>query len=384
MKKVAVVITARPSYSRIKEALEEIQKHPELELQLIVAASALLDRYGRVVDQIEKDGFTVNERVFMVIEGENPTSMAKTTGLGLMELSTAFLNLRPDLVVSIADRYETLATAVASAYMNIPLVHIQGGEVTGSIDEKVRHAITKLADLHLVATEKAAENVVRMGEEPGRVVVTGCPSVDIARVVLGEERNVSGLLDRYGGLGTSVNVLEPFIVVLQHPVTTEYGRAHEDIEKTLQAVKERACQAVWFWPNVDAGSDGTSKGIRQFREQNPEARVEFLKSIEPHDFLRLLCASKCIVGNSSVAIRECSYLGVRAVNIGSRQDKRERGRNVIDVPHNTKAIGEAIQNCLGEEGLLDPEHIYGDGNAGRRIAEAIASWEPSFRKTLTY
>ena len=176
-RKVCVVITARPSYSRIKTALKAIIEHPDLELQLIVAASALLSRYGSAVEYIENDGFHIDEKVFMVIEGASPTSMAKTTGLGIIELATAFDNLKPDMVVTIADRFETMATAVAASYMNIPLVHIQGGEVTGSIDEKVRHAITKLADLHLVASDDAKTRLLKMGEHQEAVFVTGCPSL---------------------------------------------------------------------------------------------------------------------------------------------------------------------------------------------------------------
>jgi len=183
-RKVCVVVTARPSYSRIKTALKAIKEHPKLELQLVVAASALLDRYGSAVRYIEDDGFEIAARVYMVLEGENLASMAKTTGLGLLELATVFDNLRPDIVVTIADRYETLATAVAASYMNIPVAHVQGGEITGSIDEKVRHAVTKLADMHFVCTAKAAERVIRMGENPSTVFMTGCPSIDLASEVL--------------------------------------------------------------------------------------------------------------------------------------------------------------------------------------------------------
>src|SRR3954470_19655631 len=183
-RKVCVVITARPSYSRIKTALLAIREHPALELQLVVAASALLDRYGNAVRVIENDGFEIAARVYMVLEGENPAAMAKTTGIGVLEMSTVFDNLRPDVVVTVADRYETLATAVAASYLNIPLAHVQGGEVTGSIDEKVRHAVTKLADLHLVSTKQAAERVIRMGEDPATVFVTGCPSIDLVAEIM--------------------------------------------------------------------------------------------------------------------------------------------------------------------------------------------------------
>src|SRR5688500_5067857 len=179
-RRICVVITARPSYSRIKSALEAIAAHPDLELLVVIAASALLDRYGNLTDTLAKDGFTPAARVYMVVEGENLATMAKTTGLGMVELSTVFDNLRPDAVLTIADRYETLATAAAAAYMNLPVVHIQGGEFTGSVDEKVRHAVTKLSNLHLVSTKKASERVRAMGEPADTVFVTGCPSVDLA------------------------------------------------------------------------------------------------------------------------------------------------------------------------------------------------------------
>src|SRR6187431_8212 len=183
-RKIAVVITARPSYSRVKTVLSAIDKHPNLELQLVVAASALLDRYGSAVNYIEKDGFTIAAKVFNVLEGENLTAAAKTTGIGILELSTVFDNLVPDIVVTVADRFETMATAIAASYMNIPLAHIQGGEVTGNIDEKVRHAITKLADYHFVASENAKERVIQLGENTEMVFNTGCPSIDLAEEIL--------------------------------------------------------------------------------------------------------------------------------------------------------------------------------------------------------
>ena len=180
-RKICVVITARPSYSRIKTALIAIKNHPKLELQLVIAGSALLNRYGSSIDYIENDGFEIKEKVFMVLEGDNATSMGKTTGLGIMELSSVFYRLQPDAVITIADRFETIATSIAASYQNIPLVHIQGGEVTGNIDEKVRHANTKLADIHLVASQDAYERVIKMGERPEVVFNTGCPSIDFNR-----------------------------------------------------------------------------------------------------------------------------------------------------------------------------------------------------------
>lgn len=382
-RKVCVVITARPSYSRIKSALQGIQKHPELELQLVVAASALLDRYGNTIQYIEGDGFEIASRVYMVLEGENLVTSAKSTGLGLVELATVFDNLRPNVVVTIADRYETLATAVAASYMNIPVAHVQGGEITGSIDEKVRHAVTKLSNLHFVATAKAAERVIRMGEDPATVFVTGCPSIDLAGLVLKNPELNFDPFGIYGGVGVPVDISNGYLVVIQHPVTTEYQEARRHVTETLFAVRDLGIPTLWFWPNVDAGSDGTSKGIRAFRENEKVPNIHFFKSFPSEDFLRLIYNCQCIIGNSSVGIRESSFLGVPAVNIGSRQRGRERSQNVIDVKYDRKEIIEAIRLQI-RHGRYKSEKIYGDGRAGEKMADLLANVPLRIEKILTY
>jgi UDP-hydrolysing UDP-N-acetyl-D-glucosamine 2-epimerase len=348
-----------------------------------VAASALLERYGNAIQAIEHDGFSPEARVYMVLEGENLVTSAKSTGLGLVELATVFDNLKPDAVVTVADRYETLATAVAASYMNIPVVHVQGGEVTGSIDEKVRHAVTKLANLHLVSTALARERVIRLGEEPESVVLTGCPSIDIAAQVAAKPELDFDPFERYGGVGPREDLSKGYLVVMQHPVTTEYEEAREQVEATLYAVKDAGLPVLWFWPNVDAGSDGTSKGIRIFREKEKPDNFHFFRNMFPEDFLRLLHRATAIVGNSSVAIRECSFLGVPAVNVGTRQMGRERGHNVIDVEHQTAAIATAIHDHV-RRGRPAPDRLYGDGHAGIRIADTLATCELRVEKRLTY
>jgi len=382
-RKVCIVVTARPSYARIKTVLEAVRDHPELELQLVVAASALLDRYGNALDVMVRDGFQPSAHVYMVLEGENVTTMAKSTGLGLVELATVFDNLKPDAVVSVADRFETLATAVAASYMNIPTIHVQGGEITGSIDEKVRHAVTKLADAHFVSTELAAEHVIRMGERPERVFLTGCPSIDIAARVREAPDMTFDPIHAYGGSGPNLPLEDGYQIVLQHPVTTEHEDALHQVTETLEAVAELGRPTLWFWPNVDAGSDGTSKGIRVFREREKPGNFHLFRNMFPEDFLRLLVHATAIVGNSSVAIRECSYLGVPAVNIGSRQQGRERGRNVIDVDHDRAAIAAAIADHA-RRGKAPSDHLYGDGRAGARIADCLATTALTVEKRLTY
>lgn len=381
-RKICVVVTARPSYSRIKTALTAIKNHPNLELQLVIAGSALLDRYGNAVDFIEKDGFKIAAKVFMVLEGENPTTMAKTTGLGVMELTNVFYNLQPDAVVSIADRFETIATSIAAAYQNIPLVHVQGGEVTGSIDEKVRHANTKLADLHLVCTEDARERVIKLGEEPSKVINTGCPSIDLAKQVNGEKLDFDPI-EKYGGVGFDLNWKENYIVVMQHPVTTEYKEAKKHITQTLRAIRNLDFPAFWFWPNVDAGSDGTSNGIRSFREMEQPGNIHFFKNMEPVDFLKLLKSSRALIGNSSAGLRECSWLGVPVVNIGNRQHRRSRAQNVTDVGYDEKEIMEATKKAINSD-HFPSSTLYGNGSSGKKIAEILATAELTFSKTICY
>ena len=383
-RKICVVVTARPSYSRIRTALHAINANPDLELQLVAAASTLLDQYGNAIRYMEQDGFKISSKVYMVVEGENLTTMAKTTGLGLLELATTFDNVKPDMVVTIADRYETIATAIAASYMNIPLVHIQGGEITGTIDEKVRHAVTKLADIHLVSTQKAAENVIRMGENPDSVFITGCPSIDIAANVLKNPDLDFDPFVKYGGVGSVFDVQNTgYLVVMQHPVTTEYEQARTQVMETLHAVKEIGLPAFWFWPNVDAGSDGTSKGIRVFRENEHPTNIHFFRNMESEDFLRLVYNSRCLVGNSSVGIRETSFLGVPTVNIGTREAGRERGRNVLDVDYDRVQIQEAVQKQLSN-GRYPSDPLYGKGDAGQRIAKILAEVPPRSEKRLSY
>jgi UDP-hydrolysing UDP-N-acetyl-D-glucosamine 2-epimerase len=267
--------------------------------------------------------------------------------------------------------------------MNIPLVHVQGGEITGNIDEKVRHAVTKLADLHFVSTEKARERVIRMGEEPDSVFVTGCPSIDLADTISREPGLMIDPFAKYGGVGENVDLSNGYLVVMQHPVTSEYDLARRHVTETLFAIRDLGLPTLWFWPNADAGSDGTSRGIRAFREIEKPVNIHFFKDIPPEDFLRLVYHSRAIVGNSSVAIRECSYLGVPAINIGTREAGRERGPNVIDIGYERAEVKAAIARVL-ECARPASVPLYGNGHAGERIAQLLATVPLKFDKRLTY
>jgi UDP-hydrolysing UDP-N-acetyl-D-glucosamine 2-epimerase len=345
----------------------------------------VLHHYGNAEEVVRNDGFEPAATLHCVVEGEVPVTMAKTTGLALIELSSIFERLKPDVVLTVADRFETIATAIAASYMNIPVAHTQGGEVTGSIDESVRHAVTKLAHVHFPATERAGRNVVAMGEPEETVYVTGCPSIDnltdIDLSPLDEEFMASH------GVGGLVDTSAPYLLVMQHPVTTEFEDAAAQIDATLEAVAAQGLPAIWMWPNMDAGSDEMSKHVRHFHETRAEAgdegRFHFFRNMPVAQFARLMKNCSCMVGNSSAALREGAYLGTPVVNIGSRQTGRERGHNVIDTDHDRAAIQQAISRQIGH-GPYSADPVFGDGMTGPRIADILATAEFSVQKRLTY
>lgn len=371
MKKICVVVASRANYGRVKYLMKAIQAHPDLELQLIVGASTLLERFGNAINVIKKDGFTPIRSIHYVIEGETLVTQAKSTGLGIVELSSAFEDLKPDMVVTVADRFETMATAIASTYLNIPLVHLQGGEVSGNIDDRVRHAITKLADIHFVASELSAQRVISMGEDARFVFNYGCPSMD---VLANEDMSISDeLMGRYLGVGRPLDWSKPYILMVQHPVTTSYGQGFEQVSQTLQALKSiSGIQKVIMWPNVDAGSDDVSKGIRHFRELNMQEPIYYYKNFSPEDYARVLNNSICCVGNSSSFIREAAYLGVPSVIVGDRQLGREHGKNVAFARYEHAHIADQIRSQI-VHGRYESDRIFGIGDAGRRIAEELAT-----------
>ncbi len=378
---ICCVITARPSYARIKTVLTAIKKHPNLKLIILVSGSANLERYGNVSKVIEEDGFVVNEKIFISLEGGSPYLMAKATGLATSEISVCIANFKPDVVITIADRFETLGTSIAAAYQNIPLAHIQGGEVTGSIDEKVRHCNTKLADIHFVASQDAYERVVKMGENKKTVFNTGCPANDLALDAIKYKELSFNPIEH--GVGEIKNWKNGYIISMQHPVTTEYKDAGRQVLETLSAVQELDIPTFWFWPNIDAGTDKISHVIRQFRELNNPKNILFIKNMKPENFLNLLNNSLCLVGNSSVGIRESSLIGVPVVNLGTRQYHRLRSNNVIDCKHDKESIIKSVTSQMNH-GFYASSAIYGDGHSGERIAEILATCELNSNKTIAY
>lgn len=379
-RKICTVLVNRANYGRVKAVLQAIKSHPDLELLVVVGSSMLLPRFGEAVNIVEKDGFTVHARVNFVVEGQTPVTMATSTGLGIVELTTIFDNMNPDAVLVVADRYDAMCAAISASYMNIPLIHLQGGEVTGSVDESVRHAITRLAHLHFPATELSAERLVAMGEPPETVHWVGCPAMDLIREALSHRDGLEGIVNR--GYDEPFDFKSPYLMVLQHPVTTEYEQAGVQIAETLHAVQELALPAIFLMPNVDAGGGEIEREISAFREKTDPRTVRFYRNFSPENYVRLLAGAACIVGNSSSALREGAFLGTPAVNIGNRQGGREQGPNVVNAAYDRREIVDAVRRQLAN-GRYPGETIYGDGYASRKIADILATVEFRLQKRLT-
>jgi UDP-hydrolysing UDP-N-acetyl-D-glucosamine 2-epimerase len=382
-RKICVIITTRGNYAKMKSVIRNINSQAALELQLIVGGGAVLPKYGDIVSSADGLEKQIDRVIHFLVEGENPMTMSKSAGLAVIDFTTAFENLRPDVVIVIADRFECLAIAMAAGYMNIPIVHIEGGEISGSIDESIRHAITKLAHLHFPATKKAAQRIERMGEDPDTIFSVGSTSLDVIKEL--DLSNCADLMDlqKTAGVGVEVDFTQPYLTVIQHPVTTEYEKNLSNINETIKAIASLSMQTIWIWPNMDAGSDGISKGIRVFRENENPDYIHFFKSLPIEYYGPLLKNSACIVGNSSSGIRESAFLGVPSVNIGSRQLGRERGLNVNDVGYDAAEIQNAILHQL-KHGPYDPDFTYGDGDAGAKIVEILTNFKFNIQKKMTY
>jgi len=365
IRKICVVTGNRSEYSKLKFVMQEINNHPSLELILIVTASHLLDDFGRSIEVIKRDGFKIDAAVKTMVSGEELVSMVKSVGLCALEISTFFDLYKPDIVLISGDRFDILGVAFSAALMNLPLAHIEGGEVTGTIDESIRHAITKFSHIHFPATARSAERIIKMGENPDMVFNVGCPSVDS---ILSEAKKENK--DIYSRFGLKNN--EPFLLVIQHPVTTEYNFCRQQIRETLEAISDLKIHSFMWYPNVDAGSKDITREIRIFQENKKIGHVTLHKNIEFENYISLLKEAACLVGNSSSGIRESCYFGTPAVNIGARQKGRERGGNVMDVNYDRTEIKDAILKSI-QRGKYEPEYLYGKGGASQRIVEILAN-----------
>lgn len=380
MKRIAFVLVDRANYGRLKPVMAALRGTPGVEMLTICAGTMLLERFGRASDLVKSDGFRVDAEVYLEVEGSVPVTMTKAVGLGIIEFSSAFQRLAPDLVVVIGDRYEAMAAAVAATFQNFCLVHLQGGEVTGSIDESIRHAITKLAHYHFPATRRAADYIIRMGEDPSVVFPLGCPSADVVAAAV---KQLPADMLAQAGVGHRIDFTQPYLMVLFHPVTTDYGNQEEQTDELLRAVRSVGIQTVLLWPNIDAGSDGVAQSIRRFREFHRDFPLHAYKNFLPEVYLPLLNHAACAVGNSSSFVRETAFLGTPVVLVGSRQDGREWSPSVVRVEPRETEIIKAIREQL-VVGRRPASDLYGMPGAGAAIASRIAELQPYVQKRLHY
>jgi UDP-hydrolysing UDP-N-acetyl-D-glucosamine 2-epimerase len=370
----------RANYGRMKPIMTALEERGEVELLTVCAGTMLLERFGRARDVVERDGFRVDGEVYLEVEGSVPITMAKSVGLAVIEFASEFQRLGLDFVLVVGDRYETMAAAIAATFQNICLIHVQGGEVSGSIDESARHAITKLAHYHFPATTRAGEYVERLGEHPDTIFPLGCPSRDVvdgARDLLPKD-----MLEQLG-VGPTIDFEDPYLQILFHPVTTDIGTQEEQIEGVLQTLFNIGMQSVLLWPNIDAGADRVSKAIRRFREYHHDFPLHAYKNLPPDVYIPLLNHAACCVGNSSSFVRETSFLGTPVVLVGSRQDGREWSPSVIRVAPVQAEIEKAVRRQL-EHGKYPLSDLYGRGQVGKRIAEQIGKLRPYAQKRLDY
>src|SRR3989338_113186 len=371
-RKICFVITSFIHYSRGLFILEELKNRSDVELHIVISGTALLAKYSSkfayVKNILEREGYNNLHELYFNLEGDSHLTKAKTACVGIIEFSTFFHHLKPDIVVLRGDRFEVLSAAVAAAYLQIPIAHIEGGDVTGSIDESVRHAITKLSNLHFATNEDARKRILRLGENPKYVFNFGSPEIEVVQRIINGNHHVDF---SQTGSGAPFDIKQDFLMVMYQPVTSETERLAGYTKIILAAVRETALPALWFWPNFDTGAEEISHTLRVFRDQVKEHKIRFMRYLPPRDFIWLLKHTRALVGNSSAGIKESSYLGVPVVNIGGRQATRLRAKNVLDVLHKKEHIKKAIEKQI-KKNRYQPSKLYFANDTAKKIAQTLA------------
>jgi UDP-N-acetylglucosamine 2-epimerase (non-hydrolysing)/GDP/UDP-N,N'-diacetylbacillosamine 2-epimerase (hydrolysing) len=366
-RRIGVVTTSRADYSHLYWPLRELQAHPETELGVFALGPHLSPEFGTTVHEIERDGFPIQARIECLLSSDTDTGMAKTIGLAILSLADALTAWRPDILLLIADRYEMLAPAATALALRIPIAHIEGGEVSqGAIDDQVRNALTKMAHVHFTSTETARRRVIAMGEETWRVHCAGAPSLD--------HLSRSKLLDRASleeRLG--VQLSSPSLIAAWHPVTI-LRDTNAEADALFAALAQIRGQILFIYPNADAGSHALIERTRALSETREKTCI--FVNLDAVTYWSLLGQVDGMVGNSSSGIMEAASFALPAVNVGMRQQGRERARNIIDAPAHTNAICAALTQALNpafRAGLLGMGNPYGDGTAAVRIANVLAT-----------
>ncbi|MEK7185047.1 MAG: UDP-N-acetylglucosamine 2-epimerase [Patescibacteria group bacterium] len=372
-RRICFVITSLIHYSRNMLVLDELKRRKDVELHVAIGGTTLISRYtskyGAVRHILERERFGNVHEVHFNLEGDVPIVKAKTAGLGIIEFSTLFNNIKPDLVVVRGDRFEVLAAVIAAAFSNIPIAHIEGGDVSGTIDESVRHAITKFSHIHFPTNGESQKRILRMGEHPDYVFNYGSPDVEVVHKITSPSKNFDM---KKTGSGADIDLGREYLMVMYHPVVTELDQVLKNITSLLRAIHGLGMQTLWFWPNADLGSEIISRELRAFNDNEKGHAIRFMRDINPQEFIWLLRNSRCLVGNSSAGIKECSYLGIPVVNVGSRQNGRLRAHNVLNVHHDEGAIRRAIDKQLRIK-RYPPSNLYLAKNTSKNIAKTLAT-----------
>ena len=367
MRKIAVITGTRAEYGLSRTIFEAIQEHPGLSLDIIVTGMHLMDEFGHSVDLIEKDGFGITYRTDVVQKGDTGYDMAVALGGNIIKIASILKKQKPDIFLTLTDLGHTLAGAIAAAHLNIPVAHVHGGDISGSIDETIRHATTKLSHIHFPASRLSAERIKNMGEESWRIFMVGAPGVDEIRK---SKLTAKETLFRRYGIGPN----EDYLLIVQHPVTTE-EEVRDQIRETISAIKTLGKRSVIIYPNADAGGRAI---IEEYETLKSNDLCSIYKTVPRADYLSLLNHADCLIGNSSSGIIEAPYFRTPVVNIGSRQKNRERAGNIIDVAYNREDIIAAVKKSLSRQfvaSLKDIQCPYGEGYAGEKIASVLAQIE---------
>jgi UDP-N-acetylglucosamine 2-epimerase (non-hydrolysing)/GDP/UDP-N,N'-diacetylbacillosamine 2-epimerase (hydrolysing) len=363
--------------------MKAIENNPKLELSIIATGMHLSIEHGYTINEIKKDGFKIDTTVDMLLSNDTGASMAKSLGIGIIGITQALEQIKPDIILILGDRGEPFAGAVAASHMNIPIAHIHGGDSTtgGCIDESIRHSITKFANIHFPATEESAQRIKKLGEESWRIHMVGAPGLDTILNMKLIPR--AQLIKRF-----SLDDHEPLILAIQHPVTIQHENAPKEMRITLEALAELNIQTVLIYPNADAGGRSMMEVIKEYEHL---AFLHTFKSLSHIEYLSLMKISSALVGNSSSGIIEASSFHLPVINIGIRQEGRQHANNVINVVNDKIKIIEAINTALYDEGFKKKArecvNPYGDGKAGVRIAEVLAEIEINdalLQKRITY